>query len=190
MLGINPKSCQKRELVTKAEAKDEFLMTEKQLAQLNYVTKPWYNKTCVLYLRPQVEDLAILKWGSERALSAERERRRTNREAVLISEDVTKSASSEFLSQRRTAAAEESTLSSSTATVIVSPTSAVTANVLSIDAEFGLGNGNFGPSVSTNESTPSQQRVRQHYEDDDDADGDEDEDNVEGSSDLEGRLAL
>ncbi|KAJ3116389.1 hypothetical protein HDU96_009747 [Phlyctochytrium bullatum] len=71
------KQCQKRELVTRAEARERWLVSEKQLAQLRCVAKPWYNKTCLLYLRSQVEDLAILKWGSSRLLAAERERRRT-----------------------------------------------------------------------------------------------------------------
>ncbi|KAI8853091.1 hypothetical protein BC829DRAFT_20190 [Chytridium lagenaria] len=83
------KSCQKMELITRAEAREEYLLTEKQLAQLNSVTKPWYNKTCVLYLRSQVEDLADLKWGSDHALAAERERRRNSRQALLSENGVT-----------------------------------------------------------------------------------------------------
>ncbi|KAJ3096496.1 hypothetical protein HDU97_005855 [Phlyctochytrium planicorne] len=89
------KACQKLQLLTRIEAKEEYLMTEKQLAQLSFVTKPWYNKTCVLYLRSQVEDLAILKWGSGEALTAERERRRSTREAAQLEETTTSYSSVE-----------------------------------------------------------------------------------------------
>ncbi|KAJ3130689.1 hypothetical protein HK101_004983, partial [Irineochytrium annulatum] len=70
------KQCQKTELVTKTEARDSFLLTEKQLAQLNFVTKPWYNKTCFLYLRSHVSDMALQKHGSRAALDRELDRRR------------------------------------------------------------------------------------------------------------------
>ncbi|KAI9355330.1 hypothetical protein DFJ73DRAFT_825174 [Zopfochytrium polystomum] len=52
------KLCQTTELVTRTDAKSRYMLTNKQLARLTSVTKPWYSKDCNLYLKSHVESLA------------------------------------------------------------------------------------------------------------------------------------
>ncbi|KAJ3328114.1 hypothetical protein HDU76_010563 [Blyttiomyces sp. JEL0837] len=82
------KACQKTELVTRGDAKLHYLLTDKQLAQLTSITKPWYNKTCHLYLRSHVESLSVTRWGSRKAMEAEKERRPQKRRSFDETEEV------------------------------------------------------------------------------------------------------
>ncbi|RUS19511.1 hypothetical protein BC937DRAFT_87366 [Endogone sp. FLAS-F59071] len=55
-------------------------VTEKQLASVKYVPKPWYGKQSYLYLKSTIEQLSLERWGSERALKqAKSERKPRNK---------------------------------------------------------------------------------------------------------------
>ena len=73
----------KYQVLTKSKAKDEYLLTDRQLSQeqggLGCMTLPNPHKSSYgdmrLYLRTQVEELALRTWGSDEALFVEKERR-------------------------------------------------------------------------------------------------------------------
>ncbi|RUO96763.1 hypothetical protein BC936DRAFT_141485 [Jimgerdemannia flammicorona] len=72
--------CQSTEFINKTDAKERFLVTEKQLAAAKYVPKPWYGKQSYLYLESTIEQLSLERWGSERALKeAKSERKPRNK---------------------------------------------------------------------------------------------------------------
>ena len=73
----------KYQVLTKSKAKDEYLLTDRQLSKeqggLGCMTLPNPHKSSYgdmrLYLRTQVEELALRTWGSDEALFVEKERR-------------------------------------------------------------------------------------------------------------------
>ena len=73
----------KYQVITKSKAKDEYLLTDRQLDRaqggLGYVTRPNPHDSRYgdmrLYLRSQAERLALKAWGSDEALFVEKERR-------------------------------------------------------------------------------------------------------------------
>ena len=75
------------QVITKSKAKDEYLLTDRHLAKENgglgcmTVPNPRDNRygDMRLYLRSQVEQLALKLWGSDEALFAEKERRMAER---------------------------------------------------------------------------------------------------------------
>ena len=77
----------KYQVVTKSKAKDEYLLTDRQLDRaqggLGCITRPNPHDSRYgdmrLYLRSQVERLALKTWGSDEALLVEKERRSSER---------------------------------------------------------------------------------------------------------------
>ena len=73
----------KYQVITKSKAKDEYLLTDRQLSKeeggLGCITMPNPRDSRYgdmrLYLRAQVEEVALQTWGSDEALFVEKERR-------------------------------------------------------------------------------------------------------------------
>lgn len=85
--GCKEKKPEKYSLLTKTEAKDDYLLTDPELKDaelLPHLSKPNPHKThwhdMMLFLRYQVEDYAFnTKWGSPEALDAEFEKREADK---------------------------------------------------------------------------------------------------------------
>lgn len=77
----------KYQVITKSKAKDEFLLSDRQLDKAHgglgclTVKNPHDSRygDMRLYLRAQVEEVALLTWGTDEALFNEKERRATER---------------------------------------------------------------------------------------------------------------
>ncbi|KAL1924459.1 uncharacterized protein VTP21DRAFT_4113 [Calcarisporiella thermophila] len=70
------KGCQKTELINKTNAKERYLVTDKQLQKIQYVEKKWYGKPSYLFLRSAIEALSIERWGTLEAMENEKLNRR------------------------------------------------------------------------------------------------------------------
>ncbi|KAI8812094.1 hypothetical protein BJ742DRAFT_794800 [Cladochytrium replicatum] len=95
------KGCQRLELLTHVEAKDTYLVSDKELATLRHLEKPVHPDShqssllYILYLRDHVHSLAMRRWGSETGLEEERHRRKPRRTTSAIAAAVTKDPQTE-----------------------------------------------------------------------------------------------
>ena len=69
------KDLPKYEVVNKTKSKEMFRVTDDDLAQLSsYKKRTGWGSYCILYLKQDVEDMALKRWGSTDNLEAELER--------------------------------------------------------------------------------------------------------------------
>ncbi|KAJ3085005.1 hypothetical protein HK102_000401 [Quaeritorhiza haematococci] len=70
------KSCQKTELISKSQAKQNYLVTDKQIATLRCVQRGTGTRSAHLYLRTQVEQLSLTRWGTQKRIDEEKSKRK------------------------------------------------------------------------------------------------------------------
>ncbi|RUS13995.1 hypothetical protein BC937DRAFT_94494 [Endogone sp. FLAS-F59071] len=67
--------CQQSVLINKTNAKNQYLVTDKQLSTVRFIKKPWYGKGSYLYLRSTIESLSMERWDTKENLNQEKARR-------------------------------------------------------------------------------------------------------------------